>query len=31
MPRSFFERMDEMLGYPTMDPHGSPIPDNQAE
>lgn len=27
----FFERMDEMLGYPTMDPHGSPIPDNQAE
>src|SRR5690606_18212980 len=25
----FFERMDEMLGYPTIDPHGSPIPDNQ--
>lgn len=23
----FFERMDEMLGYPTIDPHGSPIPD----
>ena len=25
----FFERMDEMLGHPTMDPHGSPIPDKQ--
>lgn len=23
----FFERMDELLGYPTIDPHGSPIPD----
>lgn len=23
----FFERMDEMLGYPKIDPHGSPIPD----
>lgn len=23
----FFERMDEMMGYPTIDPHGSPIPD----
>ena len=23
----FFEKMDEMLGYPTIDPHGSPIPD----
>ncbi|MEO5890237.1 MAG: metal-dependent transcriptional regulator [Ferruginibacter sp.] len=22
-----FEKMDEMLGYPTIDPHGSPIPD----
>ena len=22
----FFERMDEMLGYPASDPHGSPIP-----
>lgn len=22
-----FERMDELLGYPTVDPHGSPIPD----
>ncbi|WP_297336334.1 metal-dependent transcriptional regulator [Algoriphagus sp.] len=25
----FFERMDEMLGFPTVDPHGSPIPDKQ--
>lgn len=25
----FFEKMDEMLGYPTIDPHGSPIPDKQ--
>lgn len=24
-----FERMDEMMGYPTIDPHGSPIPDKQ--
>jgi len=24
-----FERMDEMLGYPTVDPHGSPIPDKK--
>lgn len=23
----FFERMDEMLNFPTIDPHGSPIPD----
>ena len=23
----FFDRMDEILGFPTMDPHGSPIPD----
>lgn len=23
----FFERMDEMMGFPTKDPHGSPIPD----
>ncbi len=23
----FFERMDEMMGFPTVDPHGSPIPD----
>ena len=26
---AFFDRMDEMLGYPTVDPHGSPIPDKQ--
>jgi len=24
---AFFEKMDELLGYPTTDPHGSPIPD----
>ncbi|MEO0469934.1 MAG: metal-dependent transcriptional regulator, partial [Bacteroidota bacterium] len=24
---AFFARMDEMLEYPTIDPHGSPIPD----
>jgi DtxR family Mn-dependent transcriptional regulator len=23
----FFEKMDELLGYPKSDPHGSPIPD----
>ena len=23
----FFARMDELLGFPTVDPHGSPIPD----
>lgn len=23
----FFEKMDEILGYPKVDPHGSPIPD----
>jgi DtxR family Mn-dependent transcriptional regulator len=23
----FFEKMDQMLGYPKIDPHGSPIPD----
>lgn len=23
----FFERMDDLLGYPKFDPHGSPIPD----
>lgn len=23
----FFEKMDELLGYPRIDPHGSPIPD----
>jgi DtxR family Mn-dependent transcriptional regulator len=27
----FFERMDQMLGFPTVDPHGSPIPDNQGK
>jgi DtxR family Mn-dependent transcriptional regulator len=24
---AFFEKIDEMLGYPKIDPHGSPIPD----
>ncbi|WP_437918497.1 metal-dependent transcriptional regulator [Sphingobacterium sp. LRF_L2] len=24
---AFFDRMDELLGYPQFDPHGSPIPD----
>ena len=24
---NFFEKMDKMLGYPKIDPHGSPIPD----
>jgi DtxR family Mn-dependent transcriptional regulator len=23
----FFEKMDELLGFPKVDPHGSPIPD----
>ncbi|MEI9921180.1 MAG: metal-dependent transcriptional regulator [Bacteroidota bacterium] len=26
---AFFEKMDELLGYPKIDPHGSPIPDRQ--
>lgn len=25
--RAFFNKMDELLGYPKADPHGSPIPD----
>lgn len=25
----FFDRMDEMMGHPLLDPHGSPIPDKQ--
>lgn len=25
----FFDRVDEILGYPTHDPHGSPIPDRK--
>ncbi len=28
---SFFDKMDEMLGYPTIDPHGSPIPDKEGK
>lgn len=27
----FFDRMDELLGYPTKDPHGSPIPDKNGQ
>lgn len=26
---AFFEKMNELLGYPKMDPHGSPIPDKE--
>ena len=26
---AFFEKMDELLGHPTLDPHGSPIPDKE--
>ncbi len=28
---SLFDRMDEILGYPSVDPHGSPIPNKQGE
>jgi len=27
----FFDKMDELLGYPKLDPHGSPIPDKQGK
>ena len=27
----FFEKMDELLGFPKLDPHGSPIPDKQGK
>ena len=27
----FFDRMDELLGYPKIDPHGSPIPDKEGK
>ncbi len=27
----FFDRMDEILGFPTTDPHGSPIPDKNGK
>lgn len=27
--QTFFDRMDEILGFPTTDPHGSPIPDRE--
>lgn len=28
---AFFEKMDALLGYPTTDPHGSPIPDKSGK
>lgn len=28
---SFFDRMDELLGFPKYDPHGSPIPNKQGK
>jgi DtxR family Mn-dependent transcriptional regulator len=28
---AFFDRMDELLGNPTVDPHGSPIPDKNGK
>jgi len=28
---NLFKRMDELLGYPTVDPHGSPIPDENGK
>jgi len=28
---SLFNKMDEMLGHPTVDPHGSPIPDQEGK
>jgi DtxR family transcriptional regulator, Mn-dependent transcriptional regulator len=28
---AFFDRMDELLGNPTIDPHGSPIPDKNGK
>lgn len=27
----FFDRMDKILGFPTLDPHGSPIPNREGE
>lgn len=28
---AFFTRMDQLLGFPTIDPHGSPIPNKEGE
>lgn|SRR5690606_307939 len=28
---AFFDRMDELLGHPKIDPHGSPIPDKEGK
>jgi DtxR family Mn-dependent transcriptional regulator len=27
----FFDRMEQILGFPTVDPHGSPIPDKNGD
>lgn len=27
----FFDKMDELMGFPNVDPHGSPIPDKQGK
>jgi len=27
----FFDKIDELLGFPKVDPHGSPIPDKQGK
>ncbi len=29
--RVFFDKMDEMLDFPKLDPHGSPIPDRNGK
>lgn len=29
--QAFFDRMDELMGYPSQDPHGSPIPDKDGK
>lgn len=29
--QAFFDKMDELLAYPQLDPHGSPIPDKQGK
>ncbi|NND07320.1 MAG: metal-dependent transcriptional regulator [Saprospiraceae bacterium] len=29
--KAFFDRMDELMGFPHLDPHGSPIPDREGK
>ena len=29
--QAFFDRMDELMGFPALDPHGSPIPDREGK